>query len=192
MNLTNIPCDRCGQPARSDEDGGRCEQCGDNLCGQCAQWDEDYEFCKDCRNENSTNEPELLPCPFCGGEAEYEIYGDENEYDQVKCKQCGFWFDAPNYDVSSREIWNRRVPSAGQWTKDVPTEKGYYWCFRKSWSQPKPARVFIFGEKWYVDTPNGGARLKEFCKTGLGVTKEQMYWLPMDVPPSPEEKESNE
>lgn len=74
------------------------------------------------------NEPELLPCPFCGGDKlTYDIYGDENEYDQINCKQCGFWFSTySDIEDTSLAIWNRRTPAAPQWTTEPPQEEGWY------------------------------------------------------------------
>lgn len=63
-----------------------------------------------------TDKPELLPCPFCGGEPkEYDQIG----YSSVKCDNCKFSIkrkaeDGAPYAV---ELWNRR---AGQAAKSVP------------------------------------------------------------------------
>lgn len=62
-------------------------------------------------------EPELKPCPFCGGEAEivgHYIKGVPNNYQYfVRCKRCkarptlyGFNFKKKEKAI---EAWNRRV-----------------------------------------------------------------------------------
>jgi predicted RNA-binding Zn-ribbon protein involved in translation (DUF1610 family) len=35
------------------------------------------------------SEQELLPCPFCGGEAEITRYGDNRKSTIVECTECG-------------------------------------------------------------------------------------------------------
>ena len=62
--------------------------------------------------------PELLPCPFCGGVAEYiRDRDDGGNFVAVQCTGCGCGsgkhypladYAAPN---AARE-WNRRQPSA--------------------------------------------------------------------------------
>ena len=60
---------------------------------------------------------ELLPCPFCGGEAEL-IHGTayaEDYSSQVQCSKCGAKIKeihrAVDYcaDEKAAEAWNRRV-----------------------------------------------------------------------------------
>ena len=55
------------------------------------------------------DEIKLLPCPFCGREAVFEIYeGDEDEY-QVKCPYCfaATWIEE-SQEVAAEE-WNGRA-----------------------------------------------------------------------------------
>jgi tRNA(Ile2) C34 agmatinyltransferase TiaS len=52
------------------------------------------------------NEVELLPCPFCGGEADF--LGDTAT---IKCKECGGAFLCTNPLISRFEVaqaWNER------------------------------------------------------------------------------------
>jgi len=53
MYMKDIICDRCGQPARFDVQGGNCENCGDDLCADCAKWESNVvgTWCEKCRNE---------------------------------------------------------------------------------------------------------------------------------------------
>jgi tRNA(Ile2) C34 agmatinyltransferase TiaS len=53
------------------------------------------------------NEVELLPCPFCGGEADF--LGDTAT---IKCKECGGAFLCTNPLISRFEVaqaWNERA-----------------------------------------------------------------------------------
>lgn len=55
-------------------------------------------------------EIKLKPCPFCGGEASFEVYEDlyKDTY-KVKCLHC---FAETNYEDTIEEAakkWNRRI-----------------------------------------------------------------------------------
>lgn len=53
--------------------------------------------------------PNLLPCPFCGGEAQSEdFYLDDGVY-AVECRKCGGAYHA-NTNKQSIEGWNTRTP----------------------------------------------------------------------------------
>lgn len=62
---------------------------------------------------------ELRPCPFCGGEALYDEYHDDNgmpeiyyrEYHRyiVRCKDCDATVDAMINGALAIKKWNRRV-----------------------------------------------------------------------------------
>ena len=53
------------------------------------------------------DEIKLLPCPFCGREAVFEIY-EGDEY-QVKCSYCfaATWIEESKEEAA--EEWNRRA-----------------------------------------------------------------------------------
>lgn len=64
---------------------------------------------------------ELLPCPFCGGEAKASIWEMHNEdrYGGVECIICPAevayriaWMDAGDDELAEAiTSWNRRVPA---------------------------------------------------------------------------------
>lgn len=55
---------------------------------------------------------ELLPCPFCGGEAEKFTFTSEGSSKEcVRCKECGIstgWFFGTGNDKNLAKVWNRR------------------------------------------------------------------------------------
>ena len=63
---------------------------------------------------------ELLPCPFCGGEA-VVVEGDESAY--VQCRNVkmhrAMWFSGDNTAAEQvAEQWNRRTPAPAEEKKD--------------------------------------------------------------------------
>ena len=52
---------------------------------------------------------ELLPCPFCGGEAWYNIDHTTELCNSVWCRACDFGVFDPNGTGSSVAAWNRRT-----------------------------------------------------------------------------------
>ena len=55
-----------------------------------------------------TDEPELLPCPFCGGEAEIVRLGDRRRSTQYNCTMCGCFLETGE-DWGHGTAWNRRA-----------------------------------------------------------------------------------
>lgn len=61
----------------------------------------------------------LKPCPFCGGEAEYERFASPRNFYSVRCTSCGCRTDGyrdnrtESTDAENKtrqaDIWNRRV-----------------------------------------------------------------------------------
>lgn len=49
----------------------------------------------------------LNPCPFCGGEADFERYGDSRQSTQVLCSGCGCLLEGPE-EFGHGGQWNRR------------------------------------------------------------------------------------
>lgn len=73
---------------------------------------------------------ELLPCPFCGGEARFETYG--GTACAVVCQTCGCGTPTMRLDdgMIAADLWNRRAERTcrmeynEQWSGDelYPTE----------------------------------------------------------------------
>lgn len=58
------------------------------------------------------DDPELLPCPFCGEERDVELQPTRNGMMRVYCDNCGcsgYETDARNQAIAS---WNQRVDKA--------------------------------------------------------------------------------
>ncbi len=77
--------------------------------------------------------PQLKPCPFCGGKAEYQQFANPQNFFKVKCTVCdcstdGFRHnhvqgtDIENKTLNS-EIWNRRVVDGDNKTKGVTIDE---------------------------------------------------------------------
>ena len=50
----------------------------------------------------------LLPCPFCGGAAEFEREGTPRQSCIVVCSDCGARHESSDQDAHSGSSWNRR------------------------------------------------------------------------------------
>ena len=50
----------------------------------------------------------LEPCPFCGGEAEFERLGTPRVSCQVSCTMCGAHHESSDEGRNSGSSWNRR------------------------------------------------------------------------------------
>ena len=51
----------------------------------------------------------LLPCPFCGGEAEFERLGTSRCSSIVVCQNCGCRVEANEVGDFNGDHWNRRL-----------------------------------------------------------------------------------
>jgi Lar family restriction alleviation protein len=52
---------------------------------------------------------ELKPCPFCGGEAEFERLGTRRQSCIVVCTECGCHHESSDENEHNGSSWNRRV-----------------------------------------------------------------------------------
>ncbi len=61
--------------------------------------------------EEAEEEPELKPCPFCGGEANaFTLSGDYYTSQQVCCEGCSACGPAEDTCRTAIDAWNRRTP----------------------------------------------------------------------------------
>lgn len=66
---------------------------------------------------------ELKPCPFCGGEAEFERMGDRRQSCIVVCTDCGGRHESGDEGERSGDSWNRRAtPPIGTRYRDESGE----------------------------------------------------------------------
>ena len=52
---------------------------------------------------------ELLPCPFCGGDAGFERTGNRRRSCVVICLDCGCRHESPDEGPRSGTSWNTRI-----------------------------------------------------------------------------------
>ncbi len=52
----------------------------------------------------------LLPCPFCGSEAEFERFGNHNQSCVVLCTDCDCRLESNEVAPFCGCQWNRRAP----------------------------------------------------------------------------------
>ena len=113
--------------------------------------------------------PELLPCPFCGGEASHNG-GGGSRYGRfwwiVGCKTCDIW-------VSDPEIWDKKNPGMldpaypakwclAAWNRRTPSPEVAALIAesrRKGWNAAIEASAALVEGSVY--TLNGGARTLE-------------------------------
>ena len=85
---------------------------------------------------------ELKPCPACGG-IDLQIVETDMTC-RVSCCTKGCWMEGPMKEWKSSAIaaWNS-LPRPLRWTKEQPTEPGWYFCQRICPGAPKhyPLRV---------------------------------------------------
>lgn len=73
---------------------------------------------------NTDSKTELLPCPFCGGEAEAKKTDMSYDFTLIKCQECDAQSDERIDLEDAAEAWNRRAPSVPvpQWGKSGTCE----------------------------------------------------------------------
>lgn len=52
---------------------------------------------------------DLKPCPFCGGKAEFERYGDRRQSCIVICTNCGARHESSDQGWHNGYSWNSRM-----------------------------------------------------------------------------------
>jgi hypothetical protein len=104
---------------------------------------------------SKTKEQELKNCPFCGDGigriVHYTVTVTRTSSKpqwRVRCGNLKCYVEMPGYDTESeaRAAWNRRPAHAasearsgqpGEWTKEIPTEEGYYWQWQDGAVRPE-------------------------------------------------------
>jgi Lar family restriction alleviation protein len=66
----------------------------------------------------------LLPCPFCGGEAEFERLGTGRQSCIVACVNCGARHESSDEDAHNGDSWNIRAKLSEQEPVAFVDEKG--------------------------------------------------------------------
>lgn len=81
---------------------------------------------------------ELKPCPHCGGES----YLHTEDVFFVECWKCRFSGPDSCTEEDAVESWNA-LPRPLRWTKETPTDPGWYWFRNLS----KPQIVYLHSVK---------------------------------------------
>jgi hypothetical protein len=82
---------------------------------------------------------ELLPCPFCGGDAEPIRIGSHYQSAQIQCCNCGCLIESAGEGARSWDAWNRRAAAE-------PADDLYALLVRRGYAQHE-AHAIAFGEK---------------------------------------------
>lgn len=53
----------------------------------------------------------LKPCPFCGGDAEFERHGTTRQSCIIVCDNCGCTLETGETGEHCGDLWNTRVPN---------------------------------------------------------------------------------
>ena len=86
---------------------------------------EEWNPPKDENGESrSFAEGELLPCPFCGGEAIYERMGDGRKSCIVACENCSCRLESNEQEWTNGWSWNRRVSLSASPAEQAQEQKG--------------------------------------------------------------------
>lgn len=99
--------------------------------------------------------PELLPCPFCGGEPSMATEADNRHY--VRCLSCAQQFEQTSKDCAA-EVWNHRA--ALQSAADTPA--GYRWRGVGEWLYAPHAPEGVDAQALYL-----APQMMEPCPTNL-------------------------
>lgn len=93
-----------------------------------------------------TNTPDLLPCPFCGGEACYDFFPGEGEHG-VCClgRECGASVEGFDSMETAFSAWNTRAtpPQATGWQPVPDLEEFQSW-----WRASKYCQVVFPKQGW--------------------------------------------
>ena len=136
---------------------------------------------------SETSEPKLLPCEHCNEKLQC-IRKDDGYYYRIVCSDCGIKTSLHMTIEEAIAAWNRRVAEKPKWTKEPPTEEGWY-CLFNHWasSMMQSAWVFKREEKLWVKINSQLYSMRDFCKAYPNAS-----WLKIDIPAPPEKGENND
>ena len=101
---------------------------------------------------DTESEVKLLPCPFCGGKANIDRYGDASKSTQYSCEDCGA-------SLETSEEFNH----GGRWN-----ERDTYW----------KERVERIKVTWDIETGGGdGNPYTQFCVLFTKFNKDGSYTI---------------
>ncbi len=94
-----------------------CRECARLYLGTCATFEDDTTKCFVQKSDWMTDMLDddcLRPCPFCGGEADFQSY-EEDDWVQCGNKKCGARGSREGTNTEARNKWNQR---AYDWLED--------------------------------------------------------------------------
>lgn len=112
-----------------------------------------------------TNTENLLPCPFCGGEAEMSINDDYTGSVFIACKICGISTDTyhPSDKSDAIAAWNRREPVISNMET---TTLNIVRCGECKHKMPRED-FFDFCEVWMKNFCESALYEDDFCSYGI-------------------------
>ena len=136
-------------------------------------------------------------CPRCGWEGCSRLCGSGDYFaqDSCKCPEC-YEECAEDDDKESeaRAVWNRRAVPAPQWTKEPPTEEGFYAVYFANKDANKQAVAHVtFDRGEYII-----AVVYENDKYGLWFLKDwsgadrPTHWYKIPTPPLPTQEDAKD
>jgi len=153
---------------------------------------------------SETSEPKLLPCAHCG---EILIYLHCYSGFCAKCSGCGTQTDQWQYRSHAIAAWNRRANDVNnelyatwkwgfeqgrsiarekpKWTKEPPTEEGWYW-FTDAHNKPKMV-YHKFGRVCFLADSSVCGPAHEYWTEDIEEFGENVQWLKINTPALPEE-----
>jgi len=133
----------------------------------------------------------LLPCPhcpFCGSAdivARMHDPTDSSFCHQFVCRRCNGSSGYFKTESEARAAWNRRVAEKPKWTKEPPTEDGWYMVSRfRDDTRVIPVKCGGTKEEYIETFSDEVYTLKGFCET-----YPEVQWCRINVPALPEKGE---
>lgn len=113
----------------------------------------------------------LLPCPFCGGEGDFN--NDGERWHQVICQSCGCrGCEYPDDKAKAAQFWNRR-PAAWQPISTAPKDKMFIWVAPNG------------PDKWSLGLAYRNVSGGWSDAYGSDAPAKATLWAPLPEPPNP-------